>query len=87
MENYSYNDVSKLFHLTVLQASIQLGIELQEMKKLLKRLNIDRWPYSYKKTNHGIAGPAQFIQFKVELQKPIVIIKKSQKMVVKNLLN
>lgn len=74
MSLLSYNDVSKYFHLPLLYASIELHLDLVEMKQEMKRLNIQRWPYSYKRKPKDVETQSKhFKSFKIyssRIEKP-----------------
>lgn len=64
--NLKHEDVAQYFHLPLLQASIKLGIDLSDLKKEMKRLGIERWPYSYKReSNKQKEDLKMFSDFKV----------------------
>lgn len=48
-KEYSFEELSTVFHVPFIFASIQLGISTVELRAQMKRLQIDRWPYNYKK--------------------------------------
>lgn len=78
-QTYSYEGVAQLFHLPMLEASILCGLDLSDFKKLMKKLGIHRWPYSYKRdvTRCDITT---FVEFKVQHSKfPVGIQKISKK--------
>lgn len=97
VQTLSFNQIEKFFHLPLLQAAIELKLDLAELKNEMKRLNILRWPYCYKrKVKEEQKKPEQFISFSLKDYKviqsfPKKIEKKEKKSIhkvkIENLLN
>lgn len=92
-----FHKISKLFSYPILEASIMLGMEMQEIRNIIKQNGISRWPYSYKrkKENSLENGFLKFSvvqgEFKPQIVKKVSlkpkICKVISKVEVKNLLN
>lgn len=88
----TYEEISRLFHLPITLATIELKISRKELKKEMKRLNIQRWPYTYRRDNRCISGKfSMFSDFVLEKKKDYQIQEtkplKIHKMKIQNLLN
>lgn len=95
--NKDYEKIAPYFSYPILEASIKLGVEMEDLRKICKENGLLRWPYSYKRKNETSKETA-FLKFslperitvnapkifKQKLTKPCTLIAKID---VKNLLN
>lgn len=96
--NKEFQKIVPFFNLPLLEASVKLGIEMDELRRICKANGLFRWPYSYKRKNNTLQDSAfsKFTLLKTNklYTLPKIIKKKStqtspliSKIEVKNLLN
>lgn len=68
--------VSEYFSYPILEASIKLGMEMSDLRRICKANGLSRWPFSYKRKNEPKTkgNETSFIKFSLpekKVQKPV----------------
>eukprot|EP01080_Neovahlkampfia_damariscottae_P011076 gene11076-3782_t len=77
-EDFTYDQISSLFHLPLHEACIHLGVPKEELNKACRRFGVKRWPYSHKKTPKRSKSNELFVNFQVDT-KPTITTTKPRK--------